>query len=96
MATDWESEARERLASVETQQDNIENRLEILREGQNEIMSKLTTMEKDAVTQEDLEEVQQTTESNTEARERKEGAYKALAIIGSTLAGASGYALAVI
>lgn len=96
VTTDWEKESRERLASVETQQENIEHRLELLRDGQGEIMDRLNEIQSEAVSQEDLEGIEETTATNTKSRKRREGAYKALAILGSCIAGASGYAIAVI
>lgn len=94
--SDWENESRERIASLETQQDNIDRRLEQLREGQEEILDQLVDMQTTRVTNEDLEDLRESTVENTGSRKRKQGALKALAALGSALAGAAGYAVVVV
>lgn len=94
--SDWEGESRERIASLETQQDNIDRRLEQLREGQEEILDQLVDMQTTRVTNDDLDDLRESTVENTGSRKRKQGALKALAALGSALAGAAGYAVVVV
>jgi len=97
MATtdDFESETRERLATVEQQHENVRYRLERLREGQDAIMGKLDTMESEFAKEEDVQGVQSEAGQNTSSRKRKEGALKAAFLVGSVISGASGYVVGV-
>lgn len=67
----FEDEARERLASVETRQESIENRIDGLYEGQQDIAAKIDGLA--YVEEERFDNLQQTVKENEESRIKTKG-----------------------
>lgn len=65
---EFEAEARERLATLEVQQDNLEGKADELKDGQREILAQLGDLDDGFVTDEEFEPVKDSTEANTEVR----------------------------
>lgn len=89
---DFESEARERLAAIETRQETLQDSVEELAEGQETIIDGIDVLDDDKVEAEKLAEVISEAEENTRFRQRTKAVLKAGAFV-LTLTGAFSGAL---
>lgn len=87
---DFENEARERLATIETQHDNLEEKVDGLHDGQDEILDTLNAIGHSYVEENDLDPLHEEVEKNSEARERAYAVAKFLAVTLTILGGFSG------
>lgn len=100
----FENETRERLAIVETHQENLEEKVDGLGDGQDEILSRLDSLGDDFVTEDqlesqvenELEDVAETASENELARERRVAVYKFVAFALTLIAGSWGLLLYVV
>lgn len=91
-SVEFEAESRERLTRLETRQETVHDKVEQVREGQDEVLDRLEDIRETAVTEEDIAELENASESNTISRERKDAALQALVTFSGVLAGIAGYA----
>lgn len=87
---EFEPEARERLSTIETRQETIQEDIEDLADGQDEILSALGAISDEKVAQKRLDGVVRETEANTEFRNRLLAVVKFAATTGTIVGGFSG------
>lgn len=91
--SDFETEARERLATMEAQHDSLDSKVEGLTEGQEEILRRLNDLGATFVNEEDFEPLEEKVEKNSRTRQRARTTATILLTLASVSGGLSGYVL---
>jgi len=84
------AEARERLASLETRQETLEGKADDLKDGQGEIIDRLTDLDEKYVGDDEMSEVKEKVEKNSATRNKAVAAAKLITLTLTLSAGISG------
>lgn len=91
--SDFENEARERLATAEADLDTLDEKVDSLADGQEQIMDKLDDLDDRFVEEEEFEDVAEDVSKNSNARVRVRTAALTLVKAAAIIGGGSGYVL---
>lgn len=92
----FEGNTRERLASLETNQENLQSKADEIREGQDEIIDRLDDLSENFVTENEFSEVKETAETNEEVRQAAKHYTRLLLILSGAAGTIGGIAVTVI
>lgn len=92
----FESEARERLATMETQHDNLEEKVDELKEGQKDILDSLGDLGGEYVEEDKLDPLADEVEKNVATREKAHALAKFIVVALTLAGGFSGAAVVIL